>query len=177
MRKKTIWGNYIKNDGVLYALSALKRLPGEADAYAAVIDFLPGTKELYAEDDDPPVCLSGAGFKWLMYLPMCENWCLTAFYGSEGKLLEWYFDISRGNFVDEGGVPCTDDLYLDLVLLPDGRSVTLDADELEAALAQGAIGPEDYRTAYRIRDDILNGEWNDVSMLTELCAELLSLFP
>ena len=176
MRKKTIWGSYIKNAGVLCTRSALKRLPGESEAYAAAIDFLPGTREMYVEDGGSSLLLSGAGFRWLMYLPVRENWCLTAFYDPGGNILEWYFDISKANFVDESGVPCTDDLYLDLVLLPDGRSVTLDAGELEEALAQGEIEPRDYCAAYRIRDTILNGKWGDAAMLKEFCAGMLSLF-
>lgn len=175
MRKKTIWGNYIKNEGVLFVPSALKYIK-ELDGYAAVIDFLPGTKEFYVEDGGSTICLSGTDYRWLMYLPMQENWCLTTFYDPSGLILEWYFDISKGNFTDENGVPCTDDLFLDLVLLSDGKSVTLDADELQQALDSSEIDIEDYRMAYRIRDEILSGRWSDTMLLTSLCEKLLSSF-
>jgi predicted RNA-binding protein associated with RNAse of E/G family len=175
MRKKTILGNYIKNEGVLFTPSALKYIK-ELDGYATVIDFLPGTKELYVEDGGSPICLSGAGCRWLQYLPMHENWSLTTFYDPAGRIMEWYFDISKGNFMDENGVPCTDDLFLDVVLLADGRSVTLDADELQQALDCGEIGIDDYRKAYRIGDEILSGKWNDTVLLTRLGEKLLSLF-
>jgi len=175
MRKKDILGNYVKSPGVLYD-HAIRKLDGEDEAYIALITFLPGSKELRKELNGEQVCLAGPGYKWLMYLPINECWCITAFYSPDEKLLEWYFDITLGNFVDEAGMPCIDDIFLDLVVLPDGQTITLDADELQSALDKSEISAADYDHAYKVHDEIKNSKWSDVGFLTELSGKLLLEF-
>jgi len=173
MRKKDILGHFVQNPEVRYTY-AIRKLDGETEGYSALIRFLPGCRELVVEDGGERIQLSGDGYKWLMYLPMNEYFCLNAFYDPQGKILEWYFDISKGNFVDEAGMPCIDDIFLDLVILPDGRAVTLDADELQKALDKGEITADDCDHAYNVRDQILHSEWNDVVLLTRLSNALLA---
>ena len=69
MRKKTIGGNSIKNEGVLYHTSEIKPLHGTLEGYVGVLSFLPGTRELHVMDDERRVCLCAKGYRWLMYLP------------------------------------------------------------------------------------------------------------
>lgn len=173
MRKKDILGNFVKNKEVIYSHS-IRKLADEGFAYSALICFLPGCRELNVKDGDEPICLAGSGYKWLMYLPLNENWCLTSFYNPKNELLEWYFDISKCNFIDENGIPCIDDIFLDLVILPDGRTITVDADELQDALDNNQITIEDYNHAYCVHVEILKSKWNDVQMLTVLSNKLLS---
>jgi predicted RNA-binding protein associated with RNAse of E/G family len=109
-----------------------------------------------------------------MYLPLKEFWCITAFYGPDNELLQWYFDISKGNFLDENAMPCIDDIFLDLVILPNGKPVTLDADELQEALDKGVITADDSKHAYAVHDQILASKWNNVALLTELSNKLLA---
>ena len=175
MRKKNILGNFVKNKDVVYS-HAIKKLYGEYEGYSALINFLPGCRELNVDNDGVKYCLAGNGYKWLMYLPLNECWCITAFYSPKNELLEWYFDISKRNFLDENGMPCIDDIFLDLVVLPDGRTITVDADELQEALDKKIITIDDFNHAYRIHDQILKSKWNDVNLLTTLSNNLLSLY-
>jgi predicted RNA-binding protein associated with RNAse of E/G family len=126
-----------------------------------IICFSPGSRELRVNDDGKELLLAGNGYKWLMYLPMDEPWCITAFYNPGNELLEWYFDISKGNFLDENGTPCIDDIFLDLVIMPNGNAITIDADELQDALDRCEISREDFDHAYQVRDSILLSKWND----------------
>ena len=173
MRKKDILGNFVKNPDVLYSYS-IKKLDEEALAYSALIAFLPGTKEYYFKHDNKRVCLSATGYKEIVYMPMNEYWSMVAFYNAESEMLGWYFDISKGNFLDEYGMPCSDDIFLDLLILPDGRTITLDADELQEALDNNEITTCDYNHAYKIHDQIINSKWSDVDFLTKLSEKLLS---
>ena len=111
-----------------------------------------------------------------MYLPMNKHWALTTFYNAENKLFEWYFDISRENFIDENGAPCIDDLFLDLVVFPDGQTVTLDADELQEALDKGEISQDDFTHAYKVHDQIICSKWVDAGFLTGFCDRVLREF-
>ncbi|MCL6459025.1 MAG: DUF402 domain-containing protein, partial [Gorillibacterium sp.] len=47
------------------------------------------------------------------------------------------------------GMPYCDDLYLDVVLLPDGQLFLLDEDELEEALSKRIIRQSDFELAHR----------------------------
>ena len=166
MRKKDILGNFVKKPGILYDYE-IKKMEGQAEIYTALITFLPGTKVFRPE-------LDGAGCKEIVYLPLDKPWSIITFYKPDNEISGWYFDISRGNFVDENGIPCTDDIFLDLIILPDGRVVTEDVGELQEALDKNEITIEDYDHAYRVHDEIINSQWSDPAFLTTLGKKLLS---
>ena len=79
------------------------------------------------------------GFRWLQIAPKDANWWLTAMFDEKDTLLQMYFDITAGNLFDDAKNPKFRDMYLDLVLRPDGVVVLLDEDELTEALENGAI--------------------------------------
>lgn len=72
---------------------------------------------------------------------------LSAFYDNNNQIIEWYFDIAK-KIGKENGVPYEDDLYLDVVVRPDGTVILLDEKELEYALEKYEITIEDYAMAY-----------------------------
>jgi len=173
MRKKNILGSFVKNPNVHYTHS-IKKLDSKTDEYSALITFLPGSKKLFADFDGQQVCIAGPGYSMLMYLPLNEYWSIVTAFSPEKELLEWYFDISNGNFIDENGMPCISDIYLDLVIQPNGKTITLDADELQEALDKNEITAKEYHHAYTIHDQIKNSKWSDVLFLTELSERLLA---
>ena len=72
---------------------------------------------------------------------------LSAFYDKNSEIIEWYFDIAK-KIGKENGVPYEDDLYLDVVIRPDGKIVLLDEKELKEALKRFEITKEEYEMAY-----------------------------
>lgn len=72
---------------------------------------------------------------------------LSAFYDNNNEIIEWYFDIAK-EIGKENGVPYEDDLYLDVVVRPDGRIKLLDENELKCALDKYEITKEEYKMAY-----------------------------
>lgn len=173
MRKKDILGNEWLSKSFIFD-SSMKKLDGEYEGYSAIQNFLPGSRELYVNDDGEKQCLSGEGYKWLTYLPMDKYWALIALYNPKGEMIRWYFDISKNNFLDENGIPCRDDIFLDLIILQDGRTITEDADELQEALNKGEISIDDYNHAYKVRDNLLNSKWSNIKFLASLSKTLLS---
>jgi predicted RNA-binding protein associated with RNAse of E/G family len=173
MRKKDILGNFVKNPDVLFTYT-IKKVIGKCESYSALIEFLPGCRELRVDNDGERLCLAGAGYKWLMYLPLNEYWCLNVFYNPKNVLLEWYFDISKGNYLDENDMPCIDDIFLDLVILPDGRTITVDDDELQEALDENEITIDDFNHAYKVHEQIKSSKWNNVEFLMRFSDKLLS---
>jgi uncharacterized protein len=94
------------------------------------------------------VCIADAGFTWLNYLRDAANHVITAMYDSSGATVQWYIDIVLEHGLDERGVPYFDDLYLDVVVDPDGRFEVQDADELEAALNTNIISQAQFDLAW-----------------------------
>lgn len=172
MRKKDIYGSYVKSSKAIYR-SEMKEMMGQLVGYSALIHFLCGNKNLFVEYESEPYCLAADGYKWLMILPMDEYWCITAMYNQENEIIEWYFDISKNNFIDERGMPCIDDLFLDLVLLPDGRIIMLDEDELQEALDSGQIIKDDYNFAHKTYNQLSQSKWMDVNFTRSFCDAIL----
>ncbi|MCL2352234.1 MAG: DUF402 domain-containing protein [Firmicutes bacterium] len=172
MRKKDILGNEWLSKRFVFS-SSMRKLNGEYEGYSALIRFLPGSGELIRNFGGKTLRLAGEGYKWLVYQPTDENWALTALYGPNGELIQFYFDISRENFLDENGIPCRDDIFLDLVISPDGEALTKDMDELREALDKREITAGDYERALKTHDAIIGGKWNNTELLKEFCEELL----
>ncbi len=92
---------------------------------------------------------------------------LSAFYDKNSEIIEWYFDIAK-KIGKENDVPYEDDLYLDVVVRPDGKIILLDENELKDALKKFEITKEEYEMAYE--------EANKLMMLLEGKKEKLKSF-
>jgi uncharacterized protein len=94
------------------------------------------------------ICIADAGFTWLHYLRDAANHVITAMYDSSGAIVQWYIDIVLEHGLDERGVPYFEDLYLDVVVGPDGRFEIKDADEIEVALKENVISQAQFDLAW-----------------------------
>ncbi len=102
---------------------------------------------LYLVEGVLRVCVADRGFSWLQHFPVGTSYTLTTMFDARGSVVQWYIDICRGHGVDERRIPWFDDLYLDIVVTPEGRVQVLDAEELDEALHIGAISQEAYEFA------------------------------
>jgi len=93
-------------------------------------------------------CILDDNYKWLQFYDYTCKHCLTAMYNDKNEIVEWYFDIAR-EIGKENGIPYEDDMYLDVVLLPNGDINLLDEDELEDALKKKQIIKEEFEDAYQ----------------------------
>ena len=94
-------------------------------------------------------------------------------FSPQSECFQYYIDITKQNIVD-GDNSCFDDLMLDIIVQPDGRSSLLDMDELAEALAEGNISKEDYSLALKTSQEMLNGLKTEFCGLRDYCAELFS---
>lgn len=88
------------------------------------------------------------GFKLMQFFFEDKKYSLTIFYDSNDHVLQWYFDIIADIYEMEDDTPYIDDMYLDLVVLPDGYSYVLDEDELENAVTKRIVSQKQYDDAY-----------------------------
>ena len=122
------------------------------------------------------LCLSDKGYSELAFMPDNENWMVWAMYDDQSKIIEWYFDITRKNSVDETGSPYCDDMYLDAALMPDGRIIILDEDELSDALDNGNITQAEFDTAYKVLNELIEKKIITVEYMEKFCSKLKEAF-
>ena len=132
-------------------------------------------RPLIVGDKGNEICLADNGYSEIVYLPDNENWKLCAMYNNEEKIIEWYFDITKKNTVDNIGKPYCDDLYLDIVLMPNGNIIVLDEDELKKAYEDKLITKNDYNFAYTVKEKLITDGILKVKYLEELCTKLFEL--
>jgi len=84
------------------------------------------------------------GYYILELLPKNEYYSMRVYFNEKKEILEYYFDISLGNNIDEDcKIPYYDDAFTDITLIGD-RIEILDEDELEDALANNILSIDDY---------------------------------
>ncbi len=121
--------------------------------------------------EDITVC--DKGLKWLSIMPKEDYYCITAMLDEQEQVLLWYIDMIAGQGVADR-VPWFDDLYLDLVVYPDGTIKVDDLDELEEALEQKEITDGQFHlaveTAKRLQEGLLS-DMDRFREFTRMCLE------
>lgn len=103
---------------------------------------------------DKGLCIQDTNYKWLEFYNYDSKIRLTAVYDNNNKIIEWYFDMAQ-KIGKEDGIPYEDDIYLDVVLTPDGQTILLDEDELKEAFERHEITSKEYEETYKIAYDLI----------------------
>jgi predicted RNA-binding protein associated with RNAse of E/G family len=90
------------------------------------------------------ICIVDHGYSWLMFFPKNQLYSLTVMINHKYEILQWYFDMIQSMELSPEGIPLINDMYLDLVYLPNGKLVVKDINELHTALMDGSITREGY---------------------------------
>ena len=93
------------------------------------------------------VLIADNGYSWVQLALRDQYFWMTAMFDAAGEFQEIYFDITAGNMFDDMDNPKFQDMYLDIVLLRDGRIHILDRDELDEAWMNREISEEQYQKA------------------------------
>jgi len=95
---------------------------------------------------------------------------------ADNEILLWYIDMIAAQGIDAEGIPYFDDLYLDLVVYPDGTIVVDDIDELEDALATKDITQAQFNLAISTSDKLKAGLLSNIDTFIEYtlrCKEMV----
>jgi predicted RNA-binding protein associated with RNAse of E/G family len=137
----------------------------EFNGYVSIV-YIDKVKEpLNVNMNGKEFCLADEGYIWLQHVPLNSNYAVTTMYNSNKEVVQWYFDVTKGNGVSENGRVFFDDLYLDVVVTPASEVILFDEDELEEALESNIITKEDYDLAYNEANVIMTGIATDVQAL------------
>ncbi|WP_242136521.1 DUF402 domain-containing protein [Bacillus cereus group sp. BfR-BA-01360] len=104
----------------------------------------------YKQYDHSEICIVNDGYTWVQYFIKGKKFVITAMLDEQKNIVQYYIDIAKEFEIDENGLPYFDDLYLDVVLFPDGKIYLLDEGELEAAYAEETISRDEYNEAWDI---------------------------
>ena len=121
------------------------------------------------------ICIKNNNYEWFELYPDNGKYALTIMFDDNNNLIEWYFDICK-NVGLENGIPYEDDLYLDMIITPDGKHIVLDEDELLNAEENGEITTEDVNYAYKTLDYLNKKFVNDIENLRKFTEELKRKF-
>ena len=117
------------------------------------------------------VCVCDDGFRWLIMLPKDEYYCVTAMSDGSGRFVLWYVDMILSQGVEDG-IPYFWDLYLDLIVTPDGQMIEDDRDELDSALSSGEITAAEHKLALDTAKKLKTGLLSDIEALSSLTERL-----
>lgn len=116
-------------------------------------------------------CLINNGYYIVEVIPKNENYAMRVFFNEKKERLEYYFDITLENGLDEETkIPYYDDLYLD-VIMDNEKMEVLDADELEEALNDGIISKDDFDLANKTKDLLIESIRNKTNQYVKLDLE------
>lgn len=118
---------------------------------------------------DTGIYIANNNYKWLEFYDYNSKVRLTTIYNENNEIVEWYFDIAR-KIGKEKGIPYEDDLYLDVVLTPDGKTILLDEDELEQAYKMRELTKEEYEEVKKQANDLMkriNGKHKEIKQFTD----------
>lgn len=125
---------------------------------------------VYVSFNKQRVCIIDRGYTWLRHFPDGAPYALLTAFDEQGELVQWYIDIVGRAGVDAQGIPWYEDLYLDIVISPEGETRLLDVDELDEALRRRAVTPGQYDFAWRQASVLLDALEDDLFPLLWLSA-------
>lgn len=123
--------------------------------------------------DNLSLTIVDRGYCWLQLAPRDKRYWLTVMIDAAGEIISYYFDITDRNVLCEAGDSYFYDLYLDVVLLPDGSLFLLDEDELLEAFQQGVINKAQFDMAHETAWMLLDSLPNSIRELQAYCLGMM----
>ena len=144
------------------------------EGYIEMIDIKEVTKPQIWKFNGKDIVVCDNGIKWLSILPKNDFYCITAMLNENEEIILWYIDMIASQGITEDGTPYFDDLYLDLVVYPDGTIIVDDMDELQEALAIRDITSEQYNLAILTSRELQEGLLKNIDEFTRFTYKCLS---
>lgn len=125
--------------------------------------------------NDKDVVVCDNGYHWLTIMPGDEFYCITVMMDDNYKIKVCYIDMIDSQGYDDDKVPYFYDLYLDLVVYPNGDIFVDDMDELQKALKTGEITELQYDRALKTSQKLQDGLLSDIGKFQDYVSEMLNI--
>lgn len=143
--------------------------------YIGILDILEVSEPQIWKYNGKEVTVCNNNYQWLSIMPENEYYCMTVMMNEKQEIQVCYIDMIAEQGHDADGVPYFYDLYLDLVVYPDGTIIEDDMDELESALQSGDISQQQFALAINTSNKLKNGLLNDPAALKEYIDKMCKL--
>jgi predicted RNA-binding protein associated with RNAse of E/G family len=147
----------------------------EFEGAIGLIEFLSVTEPFICVYDNKPITVAEKDYYWLQVAPKNQDYWLTVTLSPQGEIVHLYFDITDGNVILENGESWYYDLFLDIVMLPNGALYLLDEDELKQALDENIITLEQYDKAYLSAGNIMRDMKRNPNDLFDFCKKYFQI--
>ena len=117
--------------------------------------------------------ICGKGMKWLQLIPDNKKHVITAKYLPDNSVSVWYVDIIENIEYDTDGVAVFIDKYLDVSFTPQGDVGIADRNELDEAYNSGELSKEQYKTALKECDLVIEELLSDIVKTEHICDKIL----
>lgn len=94
-------------------------------------------------------------YKWLQIMSENRNYSITVMYDDNDEVLQYYFDINVEHILELGNAR-RKDIYLDVLVLPDGRYELVDERDLKRAVKRGNITKDQHDYAYSVANELMD---------------------
>lgn len=139
------------------------------DYYLAIKKFINVEKPFILQSG---VCLIDNGYYMAEVIPKKENYIMRVYFNEKKERIEYYFDVTLKNGLDEkSNIPYYDDLYLDVTINRNGEVKVLDEDELLEALNRKEISEDEYNLANKTKESLLESIINKNNKYMDLDLE------
>ena len=139
------------------------------DYYLAIKKFINVEKPFILQSG---VCLIDNGYYMAEVIPKKENYIMRIYFNEKKERIEYYFDVTLQNGLDEkSNIPYYDDLYLDVTINRNGEVKVLDEDELLEALNRKEISEDEYNLANKTKESLLESIINKNNKYMDLDLE------
>lgn len=132
-------------------------------------------KPLIVNNGQTEICIKDNNYEWFLVYPDNGKYAMTIMFDDNNKLIEWYFDIAKKVGVEKG-IPYEDDLYLDMIITPEGEKLIVDENELIEAFNNHEITQEDLDSAYQTLQYLENKYVNNLDELIKFTNYLSAKF-
>lgn len=137
-----------------------------------IIDIIEVRAPLSVPILDESILVCDNGYHWLQILPEERNYSITVMYDNDWNTLQYYFDINYKHILEPANAR-RQDIYLDILALPDGRYELVDEKDLTRAKLRGDISEGLFNYAYRTAQHIMDEVDKDFSQFEQLASHCL----
>lgn len=147
----------------------------QIEGYLGLLTILSVSDKQVWKHNNKDVVVCDNGYHWLTIMPANEFYCITVMMDDLYNIKVCYIDMIDTQGYDEDNIPYFYDLYLDLVVYPDGNIITDDMDELQEALKTGEITEAQYHQALTTSQKLQDGLLTDMDRFQNYVKELLKI--
>ncbi len=134
----------------------------EFSGYVGILNITEVSEPQIWSYNGEEVIVCDKNYQWLTIMPEDDYYCITVMMNEKREVQVCYIDMIAEQGYDKDGVPYFYDLYLDLVVYPDGTIIEDDMDELHNALEDGDITKQQFDLALNACDKLKNGLLSDI---------------